>query len=80
MQGFEILLDLTLLNIYKNLMKLEPAEVTAFIGMNAFPWSFKIIYGFISDNFLILGSRRRGHILMNITIAILSMIGIVFLG
>ena len=61
-------------------MKLEPAETTAFMGANAIPWSFKIIYGFLSDNFLIFGTRRKGHILMNIGLCILTMLGIMFAG
>lgn len=50
------------------------------MGMNAIPWSFKILYGFISDNFLIFGTRRKGHILLNISIAICTMLGIMFAG
>ena len=61
-------------------MKLEPAETTAFMGMNALPWSFKILYGFISDNFLIFGTRRKGHIIMNILMIIGTMIGVMFAG
>lgn len=79
-QGFEKFLDLILLDIYKNVMKLQPADTTALMGMNAIPWSFKIIYGFLSDNFFIFGTRRKGHILMNITIAIVTMLGIIFAG
>ena len=28
------------------------------------PWSFKIIYGLISDNFPIFGSRRKSYLLI----------------
>lgn len=79
-QGFEKFLDLNLLHIYKNVMRLEPAETAALMGMNAIPWSFKILYGFISDNFLIFGTRRKGHILMNVGMSMATMVGIMFAG
>lgn len=79
-QGFEKFLDLNLLHIYKNVMKLEPAETTALMGMNAMPWSFKILYGFFSDNFLIFGTRRKGHMLMNIGLCMGTIIAVMFAG
>ena len=79
-QGFKCFLDLSLLNLYKEVMKLEPAEVQAFIGVIAIPWSFKIIYGFASDNLQVFNSKRRGHLLMNTMCCILSMAAIIVFG
>lgn len=50
------------------------------MGVNAIPWSFKIFYGFLSDNFSIFGSRRKNHLLTNISVSICSMLGIMFFG
>ena len=54
-------------------MKLEPAEVAGLMGMVAIPQSFKIIYGVISDNIKILGSKRKGHIILMTILCIISM-------
>jgi hypothetical protein len=35
------------------------------IGFISIPFALKIIYGFTSDNIKILGSKRRGHLLVN---------------
>jgi len=61
-------------------MKLNPAEAQAFIGVIAIPWSFKIIYGFSSDNLKVFNSKRRGHLLMNTMCCILSMAVIIIFG
>lgn len=79
-QGFKQFLDLSLLALYKDVLKLEPAEVQAYMGIIAIPWSFKIIYGFMSDNVKIFNSKRRGHILMNSGCCILSMSSIMLFG
>ena len=79
-QGFKQFLDLSLLNLYKDTLKLEPGEVTAFMGIIAMPWSFKIFYGFSSDNIKIFGSKRRGHILLNTMTCSLSMLAIMIFG
>ena len=50
-QGFKSLLDLCLLDIFKRNFKLEPAEVQLYMAIITIPWSFKIFYGFSTDNF-----------------------------
>lgn len=79
-QGFKQFLDLSLLNLYKDVLNLEPAEVQAFMGIVAIPWTFKIVYGFMSDNIKVFNSKRRGHILMNSGCCILSMTAIMMFG
>ena len=39
----------------------------------AFPWAIKIVYGFISDNIPICGSRRKSYILMSAITYFVSM-------
>lgn len=36
------------------------------------PWSFKILYGLISDNFPIFGSRRRSYCIILSSLQLLS--------
>ena len=80
MQGFKQFLDLSLLNLYKNELKLQPAEVTMFMGIVAMPWSFKIIYGFIGDNFKIFNSKRKGHLMLNTLCCSIAMISLMTYG
>lgn len=50
--------------MFKDYYGLEPGYVqvlSTFIGM---PWSFKILYGLISDNVPIFGSRRRSYLII----------------
>jgi hypothetical protein len=79
-QGFKQFLDLSLLTLYKDVLKVEPAETQAFMGIIAIPWSLKIVYGFISDNVEIFHSKRRGHIIMNTSVSMLSMLAIILMG
>lgn len=73
-------MDLTLLNLYKEELKLEVAEVQVFMGIVCIPWSFKIFYGFMSDNVSILGSKRRVHVLMNTACCMVAMMSIILFG
>jgi hypothetical protein len=79
-QGFKQFLDLSLLSLYKNTLDLEPEEVQAFMGIICLPMSFRIIYGFMSDNVQVLGSRRKGHIIMNCICCITSMTALITMG
>jgi hypothetical protein len=50
------------------------------MGIITIPWSLKILFGFLSDNVKILGSNRRGHILLNTGCCILSMLALITVG
>ena len=76
-QGSKQLLDLTLLTVYKDNLGVEPNQVQIYMAIIAFPWSLRIIYGFISDNFRFFGSKRRGHILMNTGCCIIVMCSLI---
>lgn len=79
-QGFKQFLDLSLLNLFKNTLKLDVGEVQIFMGLISVPWSFKIVYGFMSDNISVLNSKRRGHVLLNAACCITSMASIIIFG
>jgi hypothetical protein len=44
------------------------------------PWSFKILYGLISDNFPIFGSRRRSYLLLGSLLQFMVMLLLSFYG
>ena len=50
------------------------------MGLIAIPWSFKIFYGFSSDNIKVFGSKRKGHLLVCAACCILSMAAIIIFG
>ena len=74
-QGFRQLLDLTLLNIYKEKMNMEPAELQVYMAIIQIPWSLKFIYQFLSE--MVEGNNfkmKKGYIIIiNSLINILSM-------
>ncbi|KAJ1635196.1 BT1 family-domain-containing protein [Pavlovales sp. CCMP2436] len=46
----------------KDELHLSAAQVAALGGLFAAPWIFKPLYGFVTDSFLLFGSRRRGYL------------------
>ena len=59
-------------------MGLDPGEMQIYISIIHIPWSFKILYGLISDNVPICGTRRKSWliimgVLQFITIFILAL-------
>jgi hypothetical protein len=43
---------------------MDPGDMTKFMSIIHLPWSIKIIYGLISDNVPILGSKRKSYIIL----------------
>jgi len=59
-----VLVGLASANLYKEYYGLDPGYVQilgTFVGL---PWSFKIVYGLISDNCPLFGSRRRSYLIL----------------
>jgi hypothetical protein len=63
-QGSKVLVSLASQNLYKDYYHLEPDYLQFLSSMIIMPWSFKILYGLISDNFPILGTRRKSYLLI----------------
>ena len=51
-------------DLFKTYLKLNPGEMTMHMSMIHLPWSVKIIYGLISDNVPIMGTRRKSYIVL----------------
>ena len=73
MQGFKVFLFLSVKDLFKLYMELEPNESQFYSSLISLPWSFKIFYGIISDNFPIKGSRRRVYVMLNGALQALSL-------
>lgn len=50
------------MDLYKQYLGLQPAEMQMLMSIVNLPWTFKVCYGFFADNVPIRGSRRRIYI------------------
>lgn len=50
--------------LFKDELHLGPAEASAFSGLFFLPWTIKPLYGFLSDGFPLLGSKRRSYLIL----------------
>jgi len=55
---------LAIKDYYKEYMHLDPGEMAAYLSIVHLPWSFKILYGLISDNVPIAGTRRKSYLII----------------
>lgn len=61
-------------DLFKQYIKLDPGEMTLCMSIIHLPWSVKILYGLLSDNVPIAGSRRRSYIIIMGLIQFFSLI------
>lgn len=64
-QGFKIFLELSVRDLFKQYLNLEPNQSQFLQSIIALPWCFKIVYGLIADNLPIFGSHRKAYIILN---------------
>lgn len=55
---------LALKDYYKDYLHLDPGESQLYITIVYIPWSFKILYGLISDNVPLFGSKRKSWLII----------------
>ena len=63
-QGFRVLTSLGISMLFKDIYQLEPGVSQSWQSFIIFPWTIKILYGIISDNLVICGSRKRSYIII----------------
>ena len=59
-----MLVGLASANLYKEYYGLDPGYVQVLSTFVVMPWSFKILYGLISDNCPLFGSKRRSYLIL----------------
>ncbi len=64
-QGILGLARLAVSFFLKDELHLNPAEVSALLGIVALPWMIKPLFGFISDGLPIFGYRRRPYLVLS---------------
>jgi hypothetical protein len=62
--GLWIIAVLAVKDYYKEYLGLDPGEMAIYISIIHLPWSFKILYGLISDNVPICGTRRKSYLII----------------
>ena len=62
--GLWIIAVLAVMDYYKEYLGLEPEEFAIYISIIFLPWSFKIIYGLISDNIPLYGLKRKSYVVL----------------
>ncbi|KAL3931193.1 MAG: hypothetical protein SGARI_004270, partial [Bacillariaceae sp.] len=65
-----------LINVYPLDLGATEAQQMTLSSIRSLPASFKLIFGFISDNFPIIGYRRKSYMLLGWGLASLSMFGL----
>ena len=80
-QGFKQLLDLTLLNIFKEKLNMEPAELQIYMAIISIPWSLKFLYQLTSEMFDKNLKMKKGYlIVVNSIINVISMMFVIGYG
>mmetsp|Transcript_29038 Transcript_29038/g.43791 ORF Transcript_29038/g.43791 Transcript_29038/m.43791 type:complete len:172 (+) Transcript_29038:274-789(+) len=51
-------------DLFKTYLKLDPGDMTMYMSIVHLPWSIKIVYGLLSDNVPIAGTRRKSYIVL----------------
>jgi MFS family permease len=65
-------------DLFKTYLKMDPGDMTMYMSMIHIPWSVKIIYGLISDNVPIAGTRRKSYIIIMGLLQFVSLMAIYF--
>ena len=62
--GFSSFPTLSINYFFKDVLKLDPTELSLFNSVINFIWILKPIFGFICDSYPIFGSRRRSYLII----------------
>lgn len=62
--GLWIVATLAIKDYYKVYLNLDPGEMAGYMSIVHIPWSLKILYGLISDNVPICGTRRKSYLVI----------------
>jgi MFS family permease len=62
--GLWIAAVLAVKDYFKEYLGLDPGEMATYVSIIHIPWSFKILYGLISDNVPIMGTRRKSYLVL----------------
>ena len=72
-QGARVMLNLAVQDLFKTHYAMEPGQLQSLLATIQIPWSCKIIFGFISDNVAIAGSKRKSYLFIGSVLQVVSM-------
>jgi hypothetical protein len=58
------MLTISCQDLFKRYMHLDPGEMTQIWAIIYIPWGIKLLYGLISDNITLCGSKRKSYIVL----------------
>ena len=70
------MIGLSAKDLFKAYYHLEPGHVQVLAAYIGIPWSLKILYGLISDNVPLFGSRRKSYLQVCSVIQFLCMMSL----
>jgi len=62
--GLWVLVGLAAQDLYKAYLHQDPSDMAMYSSLMTLPWSFKVLYGLITDNVPILGLKRRPYLIL----------------
>ena len=65
------------MDLFKQYLRLETAEMQLLTSIINFPWSIKVVYGLLADNVPLCGSKRRSYIGLNGVLQFLMLLPLV---
>lgn len=71
-----IIATLAVKDYYKDHLGLDPGEMQIYMSIIHIPWSFKILYGLISDNVPLCGTRRKSWLIIMGILQFLSLMSL----
>ena len=51
-------------DLFKQYMHMNPGDMTKYMSLIHIPWSIKLLYGLMSDNVPIAGTRRKSYVVI----------------
>jgi len=63
-QGLWHMVMLASQDYFKTYLKLDPGVMTKYMSLISITWSIKILYGIISDNLPIAGTKRKSYVVL----------------
>lgn len=63
-QGLLDLINLPIFYFYKDILHINPAAMSLYYGLALAPWIFKPLFGFLSDVYPLMGSKRKSYLVV----------------
>ncbi|CRH03751.1 folate transporter 1, putative [Plasmodium relictum] len=76
LQGVEVLCNFSIMFLFKDNYKLDPASLNIVMSLIKIPWSIKLLWAILSDSYPIFGYRRKYYLLLGSLSCIISLVSL----